>query len=360
MDRFDEVEALDTDALRRLLTEGTERERVWAAWALGLRLGTQARPDLARASRREPDPGARRHLAVLLAGYRDLDLLAVMARHDPDGYVRASACQYLATVAPDSPAVRALLRERLAADTFPPVRSTILQHLLGVGEEDIAELARAAADTELEVRSAALEALSRLGARAAPVLCERFRDESDFRLREALLRQWSAAADALALLEECVLLPVERAREVLDLLARREHTFEWERLAPLATRREAVLDVAVLRCLRRQEASAEVREWWADLILRGYDPWAHLPTCEAARLALRFLVEALRPLRGEALGLGERERLARVREYLEALRAPDPDEEDSEDDEEDLYEDEEGWGPGPVSELLELLRQHSR
>jgi hypothetical protein len=212
----------------------------------------------------------------------------------------------------------------------------------------------------VEVRSAALDALSRLGARAVPVLRERFRVEPDARLRETLLRRWSAIEDPLALLEDCGLLSTERAREVLVLLARQEHTFDWERLAPLASRRESVLDVAVLRCLRRQGAPAEAREWWADLFLRGYQPGATHATGDAAGVALRFLVEALRPLRLEELGLREREGLGRVREYLEDACASDPDAEDSDDEEEDLYEDEEGWGPGPASELLEWLRRHGR
>lgn len=356
MDRFEEVDALDTDALRRLLTEGAERERVWAAWALSLRLGTQAWPELVWASRSEPDPGARRHLVVLLAGYRDMELLAVMARHDPDGYVRASACQYLAVLAPDSPAVRVLLRERLE-DAFPAVRVAIVQYLRVPDGEDLGWVARAAADADPEVRSAAVDALSRLGARAVPVLRERFRGEPDSGLRRSLLRGWLEAADALALLEDCALLPVDRAGEVLDLLASLKLTFEWERLAPIAARGEPVLDLSVLACLRQEGAPAEARMWWEDLVLRGYRTTRPRGAYEVGFRALCLLLKALPPLRWEALSAAERERLDRVRAVLEDVCAED---ETSDEDEEDLYEDDEGWGPGPESELLELLRQRAR
>jgi hypothetical protein len=359
MDRFDEVESLDTGALRRLLAEGSAQERVWAAWALGLRLGSQARPELARASRQEPDPGTRRHLLVILAGYRDLDLLAVMARDDPDTYVRASACQYLAQVAPEDSAVRALLRERLTADPSTTVRHTVIQHLPDVGPEDLKWASRAAEDEDLELRSAALDVLFRLGPRAGGLLRERAEREPDTTLRGTAQRRWLEAAGALAVLEACVRLPVDRAAEVLHRLAREGRTFGWAQLPPIAAREVPALDEVLLDCLRKEKAPTEVRQWWEDLVLRAsaFKGPEHAGT-GPRNLAWRvcpLLVEALRPLPWDSLPRREQARLDQVRQYLEeqlALEARD-------DIEEDLYEDEDGWAPRPDNALLELLRQRS-
>lgn len=130
MERFDEVAELETEELRALLRSGAPRERVWAAWALSLRMGDAARPELLKVARGEPDAGARRHFTVVLAGYGDVDALAALARHDPDGYVRASSCHYLAAVSPpEDPAVGQLLRERLVTDSFREVRLTVMRLL---------------------------------------------------------------------------------------------------------------------------------------------------------------------------------------------------------------------------------------
>lgn len=353
------MEALDTGALRRLLAEGSAQERVWAAWALGLRLGSQARPELARASRQEPDPGTRRHLLVILAGYRDLDLLAVMARDDPDAYVRASACQYLAQVAPDDPAVRALLRERLTADPSTTVRHTVIQHLPDVGPEDLKWASRAAEDADLEFRSAALEVLFRLVPQAMVFLRGRAEREPDTTLRGTAQRRWLEAAGAPALLEACVQLPVDRAAELLSLLASEGRTFGWAQLAPIAAREVPALDEVLLDCLRKERVPTEARLWWEELVLRAsaFKGPEHAGTRprDLAWTVYPLLVEALRPLPWESLPRREQARLAQVRQYLEEELA----QEDEEDLEEELYEDEDGWAPRPDFALLELLRQRA-
>src|SRR4051812_16543620 len=65
---FEGALALGSERLRGLLVEGDSRERVWAAWALGLRVGGAFSAEASAQSRLEPDPGVRRHLVVLLAG----------------------------------------------------------------------------------------------------------------------------------------------------------------------------------------------------------------------------------------------------------------------------------------------------
>jgi hypothetical protein len=356
VEHFSEVEGLDTDALRRLLKEGTPRERVWAAWGLGLRLGAGALPELERASRREPDPGARRHLLVVLAGHRDIDLLTVIARDDPDEYVRASACQYLARVAPDVEAVRTLLRERLEVEASREVRSAILRHLPGVRQEDFVTVVHALADDVLELRWAALDALTAAGERALPVLRERAWVEPDAGLAQAIRERWLELVGPAALLEECLELPPERAAELLWMLAETGQRFGWEDLALLTLRGESTLDLAVLACLRQEAAPAEARMWLEDLLVQGYEGTVTQEAREAAWKALRPLLEALRTVHAEDLELPERLRLGQVRALLQRLCARSRHEEDS--GEEDLYEDEDGcWSQEPEDELLALLRQ---
>ena len=58
---------IDEKALERLLGSSDSVERVWAVWALGLRVSEEART-LAQHLAGEPAPGVRRALAVVLAG----------------------------------------------------------------------------------------------------------------------------------------------------------------------------------------------------------------------------------------------------------------------------------------------------
>ena len=63
---YEQIEALDVDALRDVSVRGDSRERVWASWALGLRCGAD---EADRALEHEPNPGARRHLTIIVAGH---------------------------------------------------------------------------------------------------------------------------------------------------------------------------------------------------------------------------------------------------------------------------------------------------
>ena len=65
---FSDVERLDADALKTLLIAGEPPERVWAAWALGLRHHQAFARELRATAAEEPHAGVRRHLVVVLAG----------------------------------------------------------------------------------------------------------------------------------------------------------------------------------------------------------------------------------------------------------------------------------------------------
>ncbi|MGE0325055.1 MAG: HEAT repeat domain-containing protein [Polyangiaceae bacterium] len=90
-DSFEEVRQLPEEELRQLLSAGSSIQRVWAAWALGLRQGAQFAPEAGAQLAAEPDPGVRRHLAVILAGAGDRDAVQALAEHDPAEVVRTSA-----------------------------------------------------------------------------------------------------------------------------------------------------------------------------------------------------------------------------------------------------------------------------
>jgi HEAT repeat protein len=124
---FEAVLRLPEEALRDLLAAGEPAERVWAAWALALRLDCASTIPLMQGAARDPDEGIRRHMVVLLTGLGEYEAVAAMAA-DPPPLVRATACQYLVRFAAVRPDSWPLLLERLR-DPEAVVRETILLHL---------------------------------------------------------------------------------------------------------------------------------------------------------------------------------------------------------------------------------------
>lgn len=92
---YEAVRALGGPELHALVRAGDARERVWAAWSLALALGAEHASTVARTIGHEPEPGVRRHLAVVLAGHRQLDALRALASADPAPVVRAAAVMFL-------------------------------------------------------------------------------------------------------------------------------------------------------------------------------------------------------------------------------------------------------------------------
>lgn len=128
------VSRLADGQLRDLLSTGDGPERVWAAWALGTRTERRCVPDLVAALEREASEGVRRNLAVMLAGYGELDIVAGLARLDPSPLVRATAAAYLARCARRAAAGQGaadqalvdLVAGCLAAERHPMVRRALL------------------------------------------------------------------------------------------------------------------------------------------------------------------------------------------------------------------------------------------
>jgi hypothetical protein len=151
------VASLPEHAQRALLQTGDPVERVWATWALALRLGTRSVTELRSNLDSEPAPGIRCQLVVVLAGLGERSLVRVLATSDPDPTVRATACQYVIRTTPvtveDSVA---FAQERLRSDV-PRIKQAILDEMasgrLALPDSTLADLLT---DLDLETRSLAL------------------------------------------------------------------------------------------------------------------------------------------------------------------------------------------------------------
>ena len=157
---YESVRGLDEQALRALARRGDPRERVWAAWALGVRLGPSFTREAVAAVDGEPSSGARRHLIVMLAGFQERRIIEALALHDPDELVRATACQNLVRISTCEQDL-ALPLDRATEDTSPWVRAAILRAAAGRWPESrIDPLLALAEDPTAFVRTVAIDRLS--------------------------------------------------------------------------------------------------------------------------------------------------------------------------------------------------------
>ncbi|HEX8436564.1 HEAT repeat domain-containing protein [Archangium sp.] len=270
---FAELAHLDTEVLRSLLEAGEAPERVRAAWALALRLGGTIRPDLVQGALTEPEPGVRRHLVVVLAGYQERAVLATLASQDFDAAVRAVACQYLAMIGrPEDAGSWRVLHERLEADASGEVRWAAIAYLpphtpaflrsavaARVGDESL-EVRRAVADKLLEWAGLSGDGLPE-------VVVSRLQLEPDLELR----REWVRGACALGgdreLLAALVDAPEGTLRFVLELYAAQRVRLPWECLRPFTQHGRPGLDSLLIGLLEpgpQDEADA----WLLEVALR--------------------------------------------------------------------------------------------
>ena len=129
LEDFDDALRRPLDELRARLRDGDGPERVWAAWCIGMRSGGGVPAELRGAGLGDPDPGVRRHFAVMLAGAGEWDALLEVARHDPDDNVRGSAARFVARLAAGRPASAEALRELLERSACPEVALALVQEL---------------------------------------------------------------------------------------------------------------------------------------------------------------------------------------------------------------------------------------
>jgi hypothetical protein len=248
-----------------LLREGRPAEKVWAAWRLALVAGTGADHALADAMTDEPTAGVRAHWVIVLFSHGEIDLVGVLAQHDPSVLVRETAARYIAPLAGRSGA--ASLGPVLAACLTDPasrVRQTTVRHLApSPGPPLLGRVHKMFEDPDAQVRMAALDyLLAHHGAtlvcvgayaadpdvhvrrRAVAALANPSVTETDWALERLLIEDDETARDRLTQR----LLAAEREKEMAQALAegaplaihdvfaplaRLEHRFPWAVVAPL-------------------------------------------------------------------------------------------------------------------------------
>lgn len=256
---FEQVAHLSTEVQERLLQGEDAIERVWAAWALGLQRGASANPQLLASLYESPDPGTRRQLLVILAGLGERQILQTFAQDDPDGFVRATACQYLIRTGIASDArVQGILLERLLYDEALVVRQTILQNVQSdLPRLDMTHLGVLAGDPELEVRQLATDKLLEMVPSSAlfpGVLEERIAAESDPALRHRLVELDIAAGGGARLLTLAISSNTTLETELLTTFIQHHLFFQWAALAPLTRQADPGLDRMVLQLLDPEDA----------------------------------------------------------------------------------------------------------
>jgi hypothetical protein len=255
---YEAVARLSDDQQRELLATGSAVERLWAAWALGLRAGADAVPDLQLAAASAAVPGLRAHLVIVLAGLGERQLVETFALNDPDALVRAAAGEHLlrtvstAASPAHEPAVDQLLR-----DPSADVRLVVLRELLRLlAQRDLplpatGDLERLAHDPEPAVRWLALEMLATLPADEPVVttLERRLAVEPEHELRCWLAARVIAAGGARAVLGLVVGDASERDEDLLRTLEDTAQRFTWDELAHLTIIGEPKLDAHLLALL---------------------------------------------------------------------------------------------------------------
>ena len=317
-ENFEAVSQLDIKTLRELLADGDAQERVWAAWALALRLGADSLPLLEAAVQASPTPGTRRHLVVVLAGLGERRLLYVFAGSDPDAYVRATACRYLMRTWLEEDVESAdFIRRRLLTDDAAEVKETILKTATSVlPPATLPELAELASDREPEVRRLAFDLIKcrhQPKEAFAGALAARLHEEPDRDLLADLANFCIEGGQ-----EELVLRSALRARPpvrmlLLDALDARDKAISWTQARALAELEETAVDLKLLRLLK----PAGLRNGFA---------WLAHCLAESARQEARdsrfqFLLDAMTPFAETIDGVPAAVITADCRRDLEALRA---------------------------------------
>ena len=246
---FEQVAGFDVATQRALLQTGGPVERVWAAWALGVRLGVAASPAVQASLHASPAPGTRRQLLVTLAGLGEREVLRAFAEHDPDDLVRATACRYLLrTAPPDDARTAEVVGARLRQDGSAEVRQAILREIrdgvtaVQLHHEDVAPLVN---DPDRDVRMLAVDfLLASVGLRALfPGLLEdRLQSEPDPALRARLVALCYDAGGARRLLALASAVTSAARGQSWPGCASRGSGSAWDALAALAAPGELAVD----------------------------------------------------------------------------------------------------------------------
>jgi len=215
---FSQTRVLGEAALRECFAHGDAQERVWCAWALGLRMQAGLLPLIIHQARADEDPGVRRHCVIMLAGAGELDLLAAIASHDGDEHVRATALQYVALLLEDQPAALfSFVEDRLRLDTSTWVRAAAIQNLPNATPMTLQDLVLGHLDdADMAVREAAVDrTLAWRG--VVPALQNRLKTETAQGIRHKILTAWWNDDGEGAILNALHTLPVMVQREALEV-----------------------------------------------------------------------------------------------------------------------------------------------
>lgn len=269
-DSFEVVRDLPGPDQRRLLHDGDPAERLWAAWALTLRLGRDVVPLLEGAD--IASPGLRAHMVVLLAGLGERDALRTIAAADPNEHVRACAVASLIRIAPSphDPSTVALAYAALGADVAA-VREAVLAECeagrVDLGDNDVA--ARLA-DSSPEVQLAAARCVAERSA-LTPRLLQAL---LGFVLNRREASRWnSISRSGQTRVLTALAWTWHDVGPTLAMFAAARIRLDWPALAALAEARGTEVLGAVLRVLPKQpsrEAIAWVAERCAILAAREH------------------------------------------------------------------------------------------
>jgi hypothetical protein len=223
IESFEDVRDLGEPELRELLEHGRPEERVWAIWALALRSAGHAHE---LAQHRDPDPGVRRSLAIVLAGHGELELLVALAHRDPAPEVRAGALQLVTRLAMDGKLSPELVAERVATDVSE-VRIAVLGTVFAGAPQWLVDVAtRLLEDRDGDVRYEAFEALARAGDVARALAWLEEAPEAEARLT---LMRWSARGRT----RTCADMLAVASRRLRRLLVESVRIAAWQELAPV-------------------------------------------------------------------------------------------------------------------------------
>lgn len=254
---YEAVARLSPDEQRSLLRTASPVERLWAAWALGQRVGAAALPDI-QGALEAPLPGLRAHLAIVLAGLGERELVETLVLHDPDALVRVAAGQHLVRTAPPGqdvatdPSVKQLLHDPAADVRFAVLRELLRRAALQqVPALSSAELERLSADPDAAVRRLALDTLDADPGDAA--LCQlyerRLETEPDSEIRRWLAARVISAGRGRAVLGLVGGDGSELDDDLLRSLEDHGEQFTWDEIAALARVGQPGLDVHLTKLL---------------------------------------------------------------------------------------------------------------
>lgn len=222
---YEQVVAAGAEAQRKLLQSGDPSERVWAAWALGVRLGGESLSIINAAG--EPHAGVRRQLVVIVASLGPPEAVEVLATADPDADVRATAVDYVfrtanaESVARRRSLVESVLENDRASQVITRVLRSFPRHWAGIAPNRLQGLL---ARGDVDVRNAVLEytfELRKVHEGYSDLLHQHLRRETDRDLLVQWVRRLGDSLSPEIIIAAAVRQP-EAAPDLLPLLRRRE------------------------------------------------------------------------------------------------------------------------------------------